>query len=148
MSRMPIRLRAPWNDAFSMASHTDPSATSESPISTQTRPGRSSSPIASAMPSPIGRPCPSDPVATSTHGISGTGAGWPWMGEPNLRNVRSCASSIAPIAFRTLKNSGDAWPFDSTNRSLPRFDGSSTSNRRWSANSTAARCAADNEDVG
>ena len=96
MSRMPTRFRAPWKDAFSIASQTDPSATSESPISTQTRPGSPSSRMARAMPSPMGRPCPSDPVATSTHGMPGTGTGCPWTGEPNLRNVSSCASSIAP----------------------------------------------------
>ena len=42
-------------------------------------------PAASRAPSRArpARPCPSEPVATSTHGSSGTGAGWPWIGEPD-----------------------------------------------------------------
>ncbi len=64
-----------WNDAVSMASQTDPSAISESPTITQTCPGEPSSRKENAIPTPIGSPCPSDPVATSTHGSSGTGAG-------------------------------------------------------------------------
>ena len=130
MSRMPIRLRAPWNDAFAMASHTDPSTISESPIRTHTRPGRSSRRMAKAIPRPIGNPCPRDPVATSTQGISGTGAGWPWRGLPNLRKESSSSSAIAPSAFNTEYSNGEAWPFDRMKRSFPGFFGSSTSYRR------------------
>ena len=90
---------APWNDTASIASHTDPSATSESPSSTHTRPSVPSRRIASAMPSPTARPWPSEPVATSIHGISGIGAGWPCSGEPSFRSESSSASPNAPIAF-------------------------------------------------
>ena len=113
-----------------MASHTEPSTNSESPINTHTRPGSSSRRMARAIPNPMGSPWPSDPVATSTHGISGTGAGWPWSGLPNLRNDSSSWSVMAPIALKAEYSSGEACPFDSTNRSLPGFFGSSTSNRR------------------
>ena len=68
-----------WNDAVSMASQTDPSAISESPTITQTCPGEPSSRIENAIPTPIGRPCPSDPVATTSgHAVAfgrGTGDG-------------------------------------------------------------------------
>ena len=80
--------------------------------------GRSSSRIASAMPSPIGSPWPSEPVATSTHGISGSGAGWPCSGGPIRRSESSCSSVIAPIAFSAEYSSGEACPFDRTNRSF------------------------------
>ena len=53
------------------------------------------------MPSPMGSPWPSDPVATSTQGISGTGAGCPWTGDPNCRKVNSSWSEMAPIALNT-----------------------------------------------
>ena len=99
MSRMPIRFVARWYDAFSIASQTEPSATSESPISTQMRPGSSSIAVPNAMPSPMGSPWPREPVATSTHGMSGRGTGCPSRGLPNVRNVSSCSSVIAPIAF-------------------------------------------------
>ena len=118
MSRIATRLPAPWNQAFAMASHTDPSAASESPIRTHTRAGLSSIFIASAMPRPMGRPWPSDPVATSIHGISGNGTGWPSSGLPSLRNERSCSSVMAPTAFRTEYMRGEAWPLDRTKRSL------------------------------
>ena len=124
---IPIRLSAPWCEAFSIASHTEPSATSESPIRHQTRAGIASIFIASAIPSAIGSPWPSDPVATSIHGISGSGAGCPCTGDPNRRNVSSCSSVIAPTAFRTENIRGDAWPFDRTNRSFARLLGSATS---------------------
>ena len=127
MSRIPIRSRAWWNEAFAIASQMEPSTISESPISTHTLPGRVSMRIASAIPRPTGSPCPRDPVATSTHGISGTGAGWPWTGEPNFRKDSNSSSVIAPIALKTENSRGDAWPFDSTNRSFPGFFGSSTS---------------------
>jgi len=81
----------------------------------------------SAIPSAIGRPWPSDPVATSIHGISGSGAGCPCTGDPNRRNDSSCSSPIAPTAFNTEKISGDAWPFDRTKRSFARLFGSATS---------------------
>ncbi len=127
MSRIATRFRTPWNDAFSMASHTDPSATSESPIRTQTRPPVSSRRMASAIPSPTGRPCPSEPVATSIHGMPLPGTGCPCTGEPNFRKLRSCSSVMAPIAFSTENISGEAWPFDRTKRSLARLFGSATS---------------------
>ena len=52
---------------------------------------------ASAIPTEIGRPWPSEPVATSTQGISGVG--WPCRREPNSRKVSSSSSSIAPAAL-------------------------------------------------
>ena len=55
--------------------------------------------IASAIPRPIAGPCPREPVAASTHGTWGTGAGCPWIGEPNFRSDSIIGSSIAPIAF-------------------------------------------------
>ncbi len=131
-----------------MASHTEPSADSESPSSTHTLAGMPSILIASAIPSPIGSPWPSEPVATSTHGMSGSGTGCPWTGDPNFRNVISCSSVIAPIAFRTENMSGEAWPFDRTNRSFASAFGSATSVRRWPAYRTASRWAADSDDVG
>ena len=52
---------------------------------------------ASATPTPMGRPWPSEPVATSTHGS--TGVGWPSSRLPQRRGrSRTPASSIAPIA--------------------------------------------------
>jgi hypothetical protein len=75
MSQTAMRLSAPWYDAFSIASQTDPSAISESPSSTHARAGFRSRRIASAIPSPIGSPWPSDPVATSMCGMSGRGTG-------------------------------------------------------------------------
>ena len=74
-------------------------------------------------PERIGRPWPSDPVATSIHGISGAGRGAPCTGDPNRRNDSSRSSPIAPTAFRTEKIRGDAWPFDRTNRSFARLFG-------------------------
>ncbi len=127
MSRMATRLRTPWYPPVSIASQTEPSAASESPISTQTRPGRASTRMARAIPRPIGSPWPSEPVATSTHGISGTGAGWPWSGLRNFRNDSNSSSVMAPMAFSTAYMRGDAWPLDRTNRSLARCFGSSTS---------------------
>ncbi len=124
---IPIRLSAPWYEAFSIASHTEPSATSESPIRHQTRAGIASIFIASAIPSANGSPWPSEPVATSIHGISGSGTGCPCTADPNRRKVSSCSSVIAPTAFRTENIRGDAWPFDSTNRSFARLLGSATS---------------------
>ena len=70
-----MRFPTSWNAAVSAASHTEPSADSESPSSTHTRPPVPSSRIASAIPSPTASPWPSEPVATSTHGSSGIGAG-------------------------------------------------------------------------
>ena len=52
---------------------------------------------ASATPTAIGRPWPSEPVATSTHGMIGTG--WPSNFEPNLRKLSRSSSVIAPAAF-------------------------------------------------
>ena len=75
MSRIAVTLLAPWNAVASIASHTDPSAISESPNSTHTRAAMSSIRIASAIPSPAASPCPREPVATSTHGNPSTGAG-------------------------------------------------------------------------
>ena len=64
--------------------------------------------IASAIPSPIAGPCPREPVAASTHGSSGVGAGWPWIGDPNRRSVIIVASSIAPTALSAAYSSGAA----------------------------------------
>ena len=60
------------------------------------------------MPSAIGNPWPSEPVATSIQGISGSGTGWPCNGLPILRNDISISSSIAPIAFSAANISGEA----------------------------------------
>ncbi len=62
------------------------------------------------MPTPIGRPWPSEPVATSTQGS--TGVGWPSSRLPNLRNVSSSSSVIAPAALYIEYSSGDAWPLE------------------------------------
>ena len=73
----------------------EPSASSESPQRTQTlKSADSSLAPASAIPTEIGRPWPSEPVATSTQGSSGVG--WPCRREPNSRKVSSSSSSIAP----------------------------------------------------
>ena len=72
---MQVTRPTPWKEVLSIASQMEPSAISESPTSTQTRPGEPSIRIASAMPSPIASPCPREPVAASTQGSSGTGAG-------------------------------------------------------------------------
>jgi hypothetical protein len=49
------------------------------------------------MPTPYGSPCPSEPVATSTHGIAGVG--WPCSRWPKVRKVSSSSSVIAPAAL-------------------------------------------------
>ena len=65
---------------------------------TQTRYGsRSRFLPARATPTAIGSPWPSEPVATSTHGISGSGD--PPCGCRRSRNVRSSSSVIAPAAL-------------------------------------------------
>ena len=84
---------------------------------TQVRNGsRSSFLPASARPTPIGSPCPSDPVATSTHGR--TGVGWPSSREPNCRYVMNSSSEIAPAARNRPYTSGEAWPFEKISRSF------------------------------
>ena len=93
-------------------------------------------------------PGPSEPVATSIHGSSGTGAGWPWIGDPKRRRLSSCSSEMAPIAFSVEYSAGAACPFDMTNRSLASDRGSSTSVRRWLAYRTASRWAHDSDEVG
>ena len=77
----------------------EPSAISLSPHSTQTRYGSRSRYLpASATPTPSGRPWPSDPVATSTHGS--TGVGWPSSRDPNRRYpVISSSSDTTPTAL-------------------------------------------------
>ena len=73
--RSPSGCRARRQLACSAASQFDPSASSRSPQSTHTRYGSLSRRLpAMAMPTPIGRPWPSEPVATSTHGSRGVGA--------------------------------------------------------------------------
>ena len=100
-----------------MASHIDPSAISLSPQITQTRNGSLSSCLpASAIPTPIGRPCPSEPVATSTHGS--TGVGWPSRREPNCRYVPNSSSLRTPAARKSPYTSGEAWPFEKIRRSF------------------------------
>ena len=77
----------------------EPSAISLSPQSTHTRYGSRSKRLpASATPTPIGRPWPSDPVATSTHGMIGVGC--PSSRLPSLRNVSSSSSVTAPHALK------------------------------------------------
>jgi hypothetical protein len=68
-------LPAPWKDVASIASHTDPSAISESPSMTHTFASMPSIRIASAIPRPTASPWPSEPDATSTQGRSGRGTG-------------------------------------------------------------------------
>src|SRR3569833_96893 len=87
-----------------------PSAISESPRTTHVRKGSLSTYLPSrAMPTPIGRPCPSEPVATSTH-FRVCGFGWPSRRLPNLRRVSSSASSMAPAALYIEYSTGHAWP--------------------------------------
>src|SRR5438477_10609033 len=89
----------------------DPSASSESPHSTHTWYGSLSRYLpASATPTAIGRPWPSEPVATSTHGIAGVG--WPCRREPNLRKVISSVAVMAPTAVNIAEHGGDAWPLE------------------------------------
>ena len=93
------RLSRPSQPACWKASHIEPSAISESPHRHQTRYGSLSRwRAAIAMPTEIGRPWPSEPVATSVGGMRGVG--WPSRRESSLRNVRNSSSSIAPAAFR------------------------------------------------
>ena len=93
-----VRLSRSLKAACSNASHIEPSAISESPHRHQTRNGRRSSFLpAVATPTEIGRPWPSEPVATSTHGSTGTG--WPSNFEPNLRNESRSSSEIAFAAL-------------------------------------------------
>ena len=95
-----VRLSSSSWAACSNASHIEPSAISESPHRHHVRNGRRSSRLpASATPTAIGRPWPSEPVATSTHGMIGTG--WPSNFEPNLRKLSRSSSLIAPAAFST-----------------------------------------------
>ena len=95
-----VRLSSPLNAACSNASQIEPSAISESPQSAHTRYGRRSSRLpASATPTAIGRPWPSEPVATSVGGMRGVG--WPSSRLPSLRNVSSSVSSMIPAALST-----------------------------------------------
>ena len=95
-----VRLSSFALDACSKASHIEPSAISLSPQRAQTRYGsRSSFFPASATPTAIGRPWPSEPVATSTQGR--IGVGWPSSRLPSLRKVRSSSSVIAPAALKS-----------------------------------------------
>ena len=121
-----IRLsRFSWA-AAAKASHIEPSAISLSPQTVQTRNGSWSSRLpASAIPTEIGSPWPSEPVATSTQGM--IGVGWPWRREPSLRNVSSSSSVIAPAALKIEYTSGEAWPFENTRWSFSGFSGRSKS---------------------
>ena len=93
-----IRLSRRSQAACWIASHIEPSAISLSPHRHQTRYGRRSSRSpASATPAAIGRPWPSEPVATSVGGMRGVG--WPSSREPSLRKVSSSSSSILPVAL-------------------------------------------------
>ena len=120
-SRIPIRLSAPWCDAFANASQTDPSADSESPSRHHTRAGRSSIFWASAIPSAIGSPCPSEPVATSTHGM--VRERYVLDRRPEAPERHQLFVQIAPTAFSVENISGEAWPFDRTKRSFARLPG-------------------------
>ncbi|TWH70484.1 hypothetical protein JD77_05509 [Micromonospora olivasterospora] len=105
----------------------EPSAVSLSPHSTHTWNGRRSRYWpASAIPTPTGRPWPSDPVATSTQGSAGVGC--PCRREPNCRYVSTNSwSVIAPTALKTEYSSGEAWPLEKTRWSLPRWQASAQS---------------------
>src|SRR5207249_12257510 len=100
------------------------------------------------IPSPIASPWPRDPVATSTQGNSGIGAGCPWSGEPCLRRVRSSSSPKAPIPFSVAQRTGAAGAFDRMNRSYDGDAGPLTSNRRRAAYGNANSNATDNDELG
>ena len=98
-STIATRLSSSQWEAWSNASQIEPSAISLSPHRHQTRDGeRSKRLAASASPAATGRPCPSDPVATSTQGS--TGVGWPSSRLPSLRKLSSSSSVIAPAALK------------------------------------------------
>ncbi len=68
------------------------------------------------MPAATERPCPSDPVATSTNGILGTGC--PSIMESFKRKDMSCSSVIVFARYNAEYNIGAACPFDKTRRSF------------------------------
>ena len=83
-SMMPIRFASCSRRRAASLSHCDPSAISLSPSNTYVRYGRRSRRFAfRAMPRPIPRPWPSDPVAASTYGKRGVG--WPSSRLPKRR---------------------------------------------------------------
>ena len=142
-----VRLSSFALAACSKASHMEPSAISLSPQSAQTRYGRRSSRLpARATPTAMGRPWPSEPVATSTHGS--TGVGWPSNGLPSLRKLSSSSSVIAPAALKSEYTSGEAWPLEKIRWSFAGLSGSEKSYRRYLSRRTAIRSAADIDDVG
>src|SRR4029077_11308620 len=98
-----VRLGRPTAPAYTIASLLLPSSSSASPTSTYTRgavsprPGnpRASSPC--ATPTPIGSPCPSDPLAISTPGTSERSGGYPSRdsAEPKPASHDSGKNSLA-----------------------------------------------------
>ncbi len=92
-----VKFPSPSWPPRSKASHTEPSAVSLSPSSVHTWYGAFSTRCpAHATPTAIGKPWPSEPVATSTHGRIGVGC--PSRRLPIFRNVRSSSSVTAPAA--------------------------------------------------
>src|SRR2546421_7975454 len=101
---------------------------------------------ASALPSPAERPWPSDPVATSTHGIRGVG--WPSRSLSSLRSVRRSFSLRIPHSAYADHSTGAACPFERTNRSFAGLCGSFGSNCISLKKMTDMRSAADRHDDG
>ena len=95
-STVAIRLPSRSLAAMDAASQTDPSATSPSPSSTQMRRSLPSNRQACAMPTPTLRPCPRDPVATSTNGS--VVGGWPSRSESIRRRLSSSSSAMYPTS--------------------------------------------------
>ena len=73
------------------------------------------------MPTPAGRPRPSEPVATSTQGSRGVG--WPSSLLPRARKLSSSSSPSTPAARYIAYSSGEAWPLEKISRSLPGWSG-------------------------
>src|SRR5882724_2452055 len=98
------------------------------------------------MPTPTLKPCPSEPVATSTKDSRGVGC--PSRSLFNSRNVFRCSRGKSPNSAQAAYSSGAACPFDKIKRSLLAYRGSFGSNRMCPKNSAATKSAAEQHDVG
>ena len=144
---MAVKFARPSCPAWSSPSQMEPSVSSLSPVSTHTWYGAfSRRRPASAIPTAIGSPWPSEPVATSTNGSRGVG--WPSRSDPIVRSFRSSPRSNAPASAHAAYNTGAACPFDRMNRSLSGWRGSLGSNRISAKNRAATRSAAEQQLVG